>query len=170
MIFNSMVLTGFYIAQLAAGKQLQLRREIRGARAIVNVPTLTHRDLYVFPWLLSDSCWALANHSAAIGQPCRFLSAAGIALGVCALAVCGHELRRQVAMLPWHEVNHIVAEFTWVLGNVVWFSADALELDSDFEKFLVIITFLLGLLMLLAGELKADQANCANERLLPSIV
>lgn len=153
LIVNSLALSIFYASQLASQQRRQVRREFRGERSVFSVPSIMYHDLYVFPWLLSDSCWVLANHSALLGEPSRLLSLCGILLGFCALAICGGEIQRQAPSLQWSEVSHRAAEFLWVLGNVLWFLADALDVDNASTRCVVIVTFVVGLLLFVAGGL-----------------
>lgn len=121
MVLTSMLLTTYYLVNLTTSATIRAS------------PNLSH-DLYLFPWLLADSTWVLANSIKLLGGPVILLSVTCAGLGLVAIGICGATLVRLTMRRPWQEpcmeAGFVAAEFMWVLGNVEWSVADALNADA----------------------------------------
>jgi hypothetical protein len=109
------------------------------------VPLHIYQDIFVLPWILSDSCWLVCNRRYALGLEPGLVSPIGLILGVAAVGLVTDALRRYAAVGRFREALQCSAELLWVGGNLAWFSADMRNEETAAARNLFTAMFVVGL-------------------------
>jgi len=91
------------------------------------LPVDVYYELFIVPWLLMDSTWALMNLLELwIQRKAVFVLIFSTVAGCTAVSLQCDSLRRQCCSgrHSWRDLAMIVAELVWVFGNIVWMVSD----------------------------------------------
>jgi len=114
------------------------------------LPLPIYRDLFILPWLVSDSCWILCNRAMALGKDPSQLVTLGTGFGILALVLVADATRRYWVIGKPTEVAHCLAELLWVFGNVAWFVVDMRMEETPEMRNAFCAVFVIGLLLIIA--------------------
>eukprot|EP00929_Paragymnodinium_shiwhaense_P016343 TRINITY_DN124639_c0_g1_i1.p1 TRINITY_DN124639_c0_g1~~TRINITY_DN124639_c0_g1_i1.p1 ORF type:complete len:354 (+),score=71.88 TRINITY_DN124639_c0_g1_i1:115-1176(+) len=139
----------FYASALNNANASRSRQMSVGQKYPSAVPLPIYRDLFILPWLLSDSCWILCNRCMALGRDAGGLVTLGTVFGVISLVLLGDATRRYWLLAKHGEVGHCTAEFLWVAGNVGWFVVDMRMEETAEIRYAFCGMFTLGLFLVI---------------------
>eukprot|EP00747_Dinoflagellata_sp_TGD_P169618 gnl/TRDRNA2_/TRDRNA2_199029_c0_seq1.p1 gnl/TRDRNA2_/TRDRNA2_199029_c0~~gnl/TRDRNA2_/TRDRNA2_199029_c0_seq1.p1 ORF type:complete len:429 (-),score=49.41 gnl/TRDRNA2_/TRDRNA2_199029_c0_seq1:105-1307(-) len=125
----------------------------------MGIPMSIYRDLFMIPWLIMDTCWAVCNLRGRTNHPPGLLLIPFAAFGLVAVALGADAVRRHVVARERGESLLCLAELLWVLGNFIWASQDLFFSSFPRMKYGAIISFVLGVLVLTGVAIAAPSSQ-----------
>jgi len=109
------------------------------------IPLHIYRELFVLPWLISDSCWILCNRREAMSVGFGYLAPVGVVFGIFASFVIGDAMFRFSKNGRRIEAMQCAAELLWVGGNTSWYDADMNGWENTQSRACFCLAFTVGL-------------------------
>lgn len=134
------------------------------------IPLHVYSELFLLPWLIMDTSWEYINYRMTLGD--RHMSGYfifSVAAGIIALGLQIDSLRHSWShgrCLSCGDIVGSVAEFFWVLGNIVWMVEDVLTAEGNFVAWCIsVVLFVIGALLMIVALVchQRDSRNAQQE-------